>query len=107
MVEWRLWRNYNEKHVKGANVSVNKSVNRIVTGSGVILAGTLIGFLFDINVKRVLISYLSPGDFGIYSFALTVISITGVIATLGCLVMEWQGTLHTSEVEMKITKLMN
>jgi len=64
-------------------VSVNKSVNRIVTGSGVILAGTLIGLLFDINVKRVLTSYLSPGDFGIYSFALTVISITGVIATLG------------------------
>ena len=64
-------------------MSVNGSVNRIVSGSGVIFAGTLIGLLFDITIKRVFTTYLSPGDFGIYSLALTVISITGAIATLG------------------------
>lgn len=64
-------------------MSVNSSVNRIVTGSSVIFAGTLIGLLFDITIKRVFTSYLSPGDFGVYSLALTVISITGAIATLG------------------------
>jgi O-antigen/teichoic acid export membrane protein len=64
-------------------VSVNGSVNRIVIGSGIIFAGTLIGLLLDIIIKRVFTSYLSPGDFGIYSLALTVISITGAIATLG------------------------
>jgi O-antigen/teichoic acid export membrane protein len=64
-------------------MSVNDSVNRIVTGSGVIFAGTLIGLLFDITIKRVLTSYLSPAVFGTYTLALTVISITGAIATLG------------------------
>lgn len=64
-------------------MSINGSVNRIVTGSCLIFAGTLIGLLFDITIKRVFTSYLSPGDFGIYSLALTVISITGAIATLG------------------------
>ena len=64
-------------------MSVNDSVNRIVIGSGVIFAGTLAGLLFDIFIKRVLTSYLSPADFGTYSLALTVISITGAVATLG------------------------
>ena len=64
-------------------MSVNQSVNRIVAGSGVIFAGTFLGMLFDIPIKRVLTSYLSPADFGIYSLALTVISITGAVATLG------------------------
>jgi len=64
-------------------MSVNESVNRIVAGSGVILAGTLIGMLLDIVIKGVLTSYLSPADFGTYSLALTVISITGAVATLG------------------------
>src|SRR5665647_242625 len=64
-------------------MSVNDSVNRIVTGSCVILAGTLAGLLFEILIKRVLTSYLSPADLGIYSLALMVISITGAVATLG------------------------
>lgn len=64
-------------------MSVNDSVNRIVLGSGVIFAGTFIGLLFEITIKGVLTSYLSPADFGTYTLALTVISITGAIATLG------------------------
>lgn len=64
-------------------MSVNDAVNRIVTGSGVILAGTLIGMLLDIITKKVLTSHLSPADFGTYALALTVISITGAVATLG------------------------
>ena len=64
-------------------MSVNDSVNRIVAGSGVILAGTFIGMLLDIIIKKVLTSHLSPADFGTYSLALTVISITGAVATLG------------------------
>ncbi|WP_292389998.1 flippase [Methanosarcina sp. UBA5] len=64
-------------------MSVNDSVNRIVTGSGVILAGTLIGMLLDIITKKVLTSHLSPADFGTYALALTIISITGAVATLG------------------------
>ena len=64
-------------------MSVNDSVNRIVAGSGVILAGTFIGMLLDIITKKVLTSHLSPADFGTYSLALTVISITGAVATLG------------------------
>jgi O-antigen/teichoic acid export membrane protein len=63
-------------------MSVNDSVNRIVMGSSVILAGTLAGLLFEILIKRVLTSYLSPADLGTYSLALTVISITGAVATL-------------------------
>jgi O-antigen/teichoic acid export membrane protein len=62
---------------------VNQSVNRIVSGSGIILAGTFIGMLIDIIIKGVLTSHLSPSDFGTYSLALTVISITGAVATLG------------------------
>lgn len=64
-------------------MSVNDSVNRIVVGSGVIFAGTLAGLLLEILIKGVLTSYLSPADFGTYSLALTVISITGAVATLG------------------------
>ncbi|MGI5992837.1 MAG: flippase [Methanosarcina sp.] len=64
-------------------MSVNDSVNRIVAGSGVILVGTFIGMLLDIITKKVLTSHLSPADFGTYSLALTVISITGAVATLG------------------------
>ena len=64
-------------------MSVNDSINRIVTGSGVILAGTFIGMLLDIITKKVLTSHLSPADFGTYALALTVISITGAVATLG------------------------
>ncbi len=62
---------------------VNQSVNRIVSGSTVILAGTFLGMLLDILIKKVLTSHLSPADFGVYSLALTVISITGAVATLG------------------------
>jgi len=62
---------------------VNESVNRIVAGAVVIMAGTLLGMLLDILIKVVLTSYLSPEDFGTYSLALTVISITGAVATLG------------------------
>ena len=54
-----------------------------MTGSVVIFAGTLIGLLFEFLFKRVFTSYFSPEDFGIYSLALTVISLTGAIATLG------------------------
>ena len=64
-------------------MSVNDSVNRIVAGSGVILAGTFIGMLLDIITKKVITSHLSPADFGTYALALTVISITGAVATLG------------------------
>lgn len=64
-------------------MSVNDSVNRIVAGSGVILAGTFIGMLLDIITKKILTSHLPPADFGTYSLALTVISITGAVATLG------------------------
>jgi O-antigen/teichoic acid export membrane protein len=64
-------------------MSVNDSVNRIVVGSGVIFAGTLAGLLLEILIKGVLTSYLSPADFGTYSLALTVISITGAVSTLG------------------------
>lgn len=64
-------------------MSVNDSVNRIVGGSGVILAGTFIGMLLDILIKKVMTSHLSPADFGTYSLALTVISLTGAVATLG------------------------
>lgn len=64
-------------------MSVNDSVNRIVTGSGVILAGTFIGMLLDIITKKVLTSHLAPADFGTYAPVLTVISITGAVATLG------------------------
>ncbi len=64
-------------------MSVNDSVNRIVTGSGLILAGTFLGMLLDIVTKKVLTSHLSPADFGTYALALTVISITGAVATLG------------------------
>ncbi|RXA17620.1 flippase [Methanosarcina sp. MSH10X1] len=64
-------------------MSVNDSVNRIVAGSGIILAGTFIGMLLDIITKKVLTSHLTPADFGTYSLALTVISITGAFATLG------------------------
>ena len=42
-----------------------------------------VGLLLDIIIKGVLTSYLSPTDFGTYSLALTVISITGAVATLG------------------------
>ncbi|MPM40546.1 hypothetical protein SDC9_87190 [bioreactor metagenome] len=48
-----------------------------------IFAGALIGRMFDTILRGVLTSYLSPADFGIYSLALTVISITGAVATLG------------------------
>ncbi len=64
-------------------MSVKESVNRIVGGSGVILAGTFIGMLLDILIKKVMTSHLSPADFGTYSLALTVISLTGAVATLG------------------------
>lgn len=64
-------------------MSVNESVNRIVGGSGIILAGTFLGMLLDILIKKVMTSHLSPADFGTYSLALTVISITGAVATLG------------------------
>ena len=64
-------------------MSVNDSVNRIVVGCGVILAGTFIGMLLDIITKKVLTAHLTPADFGTYSIALTVISITGAFATLG------------------------
>ncbi|MDQ1275600.1 MAG: hypothetical protein QG610_1175 [Euryarchaeota archaeon] len=64
-------------------MSVNVSVNRIVGGSGIILAGTFLGMLLDILIKKVMTSHLTPADFGTYSLALTVISITGAVATLG------------------------
>jgi O-antigen/teichoic acid export membrane protein len=64
-------------------MSLNESVNRIVVGSGVIFAGTISGLFLNILIKGVLTRNLSQTDFGTYSLALTVISLTGAIATLG------------------------
>ena len=62
---------------------ISNSVNQIMVGSSVIFAGALIGSFFDVLIKRTLTSYLSPADFGIYALALTIMSMIGVIATLG------------------------
>ena len=68
---------------KESDEVVSDSVNQIIVGSSVIFTGALIGSLFDVLIKRMLTSYLSPADFGIYALALTIVSITGVVATLG------------------------
>ena len=62
---------------------VNQSLQKVAKGSILILCGTAISMLLGFVGRVIVVRYITQGEYGIYSLALVVVSIFGLIATLG------------------------
>ena len=62
---------------------VNKSLQKIAKGTGIIFIGTIIGMLLGFVGRVILVRYITQSEYGIYSLALVIISIFVTISTLG------------------------
>lgn len=64
---------------------VDQSLQKVAKGSILILFGTAISMLFGFVGRVIVVRYITQGEYGIYSLALVIVSIFGLIATLGLL----------------------
>ena len=62
---------------------VNESLRKIAKGTTIVFIGTIIGLLLGFVGRVILIRFTTQSEYGIYSLALTVLSIFVVISTLG------------------------
>ena len=62
---------------------VNKALHRIARGAGIVFVGTIISMLFGFFNKAIIARYFATAEYGVFNLALTVFSISLVIATLG------------------------
>ena len=62
---------------------LNQSLQKVAKGSILILIGTGIGMLLGFAGRIILVRYITLGEYGIYSLALTILGILGTIAALG------------------------
>ncbi|USH00417.1 flippase [Thermococcus argininiproducens] len=62
---------------------VNRALQRIARGAGIIFTGIIISTFFGFLNKAIIARYFSRGEYGVFNMALTVLSISLVIGTLG------------------------
>jgi len=62
---------------------VNDSLRKIAKGTTIIFIGKIIGMLFGFVGRVILIRFTTQSEYGIYSLAITILSIFVVISTLG------------------------
>lgn len=60
-----------------------QALQRIARGTGIVFAGTVISMFFGFLSRAVIARVFSRGEYGVFNLALTVFSISLVIATLG------------------------
>ncbi|HII60994.1 oligosaccharide flippase family protein [Pyrococcus horikoshii] len=61
----------------------SQALQRIVRGTGIVFAGTLILMFFGFLSRAIMARYFSVSEYGVFNLALTVLSIVLVVATLG------------------------
>lgn len=61
----------------------SQALQNIARGTGIIFAGTIISMLFGFLSRTIIARYFSTGEYGVFNLALTVLSITLVVVTLG------------------------
>ena len=62
---------------------VNHALQRMARGTGIVFAGTIISMLFGFLSVALIARFFSRAEYGVFSLALTILSIALVIATLG------------------------
>ena len=62
---------------------VNQALQKIARGTGIVFAGTVISMLFGFLSRAIIARYFETSHYGVYSLALTIISIGLILATLG------------------------
>ncbi len=62
---------------------VSVGLSKIARGAAYLLVGTAAGKIFSFLNRIILARHYTPGEYGVYSMFLTIVSITTVLATLG------------------------
>ncbi|NJE08450.1 polysaccharide biosynthesis-like protein [Thermococcus sp. M39] len=62
---------------------VSQALQKIARGTGIVFAGTVISMLLGFFSRAVIARYFKTSQYGVYSLALTIISIDITLATLG------------------------
>jgi O-antigen/teichoic acid export membrane protein len=62
---------------------VNESLRKVAKGTTIVFVGTIIGLLLGFISRIILIRFTTQSEYGIYSLALTVVSIFVTISTMG------------------------
>ncbi len=62
---------------------VNHALQRIASGAGTVFIGTVISMLFSFLSVAVIARFFSKAEYGVFSLALTILSVALVIATMG------------------------
>lgn len=62
---------------------VDESLEKITKGAGLILLGTAAGMLLAFATRILIVRYITQGEYGIYSLAFVLLSISVVISVLG------------------------
>jgi O-antigen/teichoic acid export membrane protein len=62
---------------------VNRALQGIARGTGIIFFGTIISLIFGFITRVVVARHFLPSDYGIYAISLTILNIAVVIATVG------------------------
>jgi len=66
------------------NIAIlNQSLQKIVKGAGIVFIGTILGILFGFTGRITVARFFTQSEYGIFSLALVLLNITGVIASLG------------------------
>ncbi|ASJ06383.1 flippase [Thermococcus pacificus] len=61
----------------------SQALQNIARGTGIVFAGTVISMFFGFLSRGVIARYFSTSEYGVFNLALTILSITLVLATLG------------------------
>lgn len=62
---------------------VNQSLQKMAKATGIIFAGTIIGMFLGFISNIIIVRYLSIGEYGLFSLALTVVGIAAALSPLG------------------------
>ena len=62
---------------------VDESLRKIARGAGLVLIGTGLAMVLGMISRIIIARYVTQGEYGVYSLALTIVNILVVIATLG------------------------
>jgi len=70
-------------HAEGINELLESSLKKVAEGTGLVLAGTIIGILLNLINTIIVVRYISVTEFGVLSLAMAVVSILGSVSLLG------------------------
>ena len=62
---------------------INKSLQKVAEGSSIVFIGYLVSLLPAFIARLIIVRYWTESDYGVFSLAVVVLAICGIISTLG------------------------